>query len=188
VPNPSDQPPASILGVHCADMESMQDDFFATLGAQIKILLAADAPNISAVTPRSPHSSASFALDRLTMWVRLPSGRLIRYIQGHFGSATMRGSSLGGLRDCFSMTLRGICPWDIPTGAVTLRTGSGATPGRVVAGLTGDPRSRVRCAVTRHRGLQKRAVDRRGLNCKPQAEQAMLIPMLMVPARSSRPH
>src|SRR5262249_14130478 len=51
--------------------------------------------------------SASFALVRLTMSVRLPSRRLIRYIRGHFGSAAMRGSNLDGLRDWFSVTLCG---------------------------------------------------------------------------------
>src|SRR5262249_13881853 len=79
------------------------------------------------------HSSASFALVRLTISVRLPSCRLIRYMPGHFGLATKRGSSLGGLR--LSVTLCGFCPSDIPMVAVTLRTASVAMPGRVTPTL-----------------------------------------------------
>src|SRR5262249_35544117 len=114
------------------------------------------------------------ALDRLTISVRLPSRRLIRYIPGHFGSATMRGFTLGGLRGCLSVTLCGFCPRDIPTGAVTLRTASWLTPGRVAGTLTGVPRSRARCAAFRQRGLQNRAVDRRGVNGTLQAAQMAL--------------
>src|SRR5215472_17925326 len=69
-------------------------------------------------------TSASFALVRLIMSVRLPSRRLIRYIPGHFGSATMRGSSLGGLRGCLSVTLWGFCPLEMSTVAVALRNAS----------------------------------------------------------------
>src|SRR5262249_3278810 len=67
-------------------------------------------------------------------------------------------------------------------GAVTLRTASVATPGRVTAILIGVPRLRARCAATRQRGLQKRAVERCGLNCEPQAKQVALMP----PARRVR--
>jgi hypothetical protein len=84
----------------------------------------------------------------------------------------MRGSSLGGLR--VSVTLFGFCPSDIPMVAVTLRTASVATLGRVVATLIGVPRSRARCVAFRQRGLQKRAVERCGLNCEPQAGQVAL--------------
>jgi hypothetical protein len=84
----------------------------------------------------------------------------------------MRGSSLRGLR--LSVTLFGFCPPDIPTGVVTLRTAPTPTPGRVAATLIAIPRSRARCVAFRHRGLQKRAVERCGLNGAPQAEQAAL--------------
>src|SRR5262249_23621785 len=102
-----------------------------------------------------------------------PPGRLIRYIPGHFESGTMRGSSLAALR--LSVTLCRFCPPDIPTGAVTLRTASAATPGRVMAVLIGVPRLRIRCAATRQRELQKRAVERCGLNGEPQARQVALM-------------
>src|SRR6516165_11062234 len=117
--------------------------------------------------------SASRQRVKFAMSERLPSGRLIRYIPGHFGSGTMRGSSLAGLR--FSVTLCGFCPPDIPTGAVTLRTAPAATPGRVAAILIGVARLRVRCAATRQRGPQKRAVERCGLNGEPQARQVALM-------------
>jgi hypothetical protein len=97
-----------------------------------------------------------------------PSGLLTRYMPGHFGSGTMRGSSLGGLR--LSVTLCGFCPSDKETGVVTLRTASAAALGRVAAVPIGIPRSRVRCAPTLQRGPQKRAVERLGLSCEPQCE------------------
>src|SRR5260221_3924333 len=105
------------------------------------------------------------------MSVRLPSRRLIRYIPGHFGSETMRGSNLEGLRGCVSVTLCGFCPSVVLMVAVTLRTASGATLGRVGAILMGVPRSRARCAAFRQRGLHNRAVDRQRVNATPQAEQ-----------------
>jgi len=111
----------------------------------------------------------------------VPSARLSRNMFGHFGSPTIRGSSLGALR--LSVTFCSFCPSATPIDAVTLRTASGATPGRVAGTLTGIPRSRARCVAFRHRGLQKRAVERRGLNCRPQAEQAML---MMPPRERSR--
>src|SRR5262249_15336237 len=74
------------------------------------------------------------------------------------------------------VTLCGFWPSHIPTDAVTLRTASGATLGRVTAALTEVPRSRARCVAFRQRELQKRAVERCGLNCTPQAEQAILMP------------
>src|SRR5262249_465285 len=108
------------------------------------------------------------------------SGRLIRYMPGHFGSGTMRGSSLGGLR--LSVTLcdfcRDFCPPDIPLGVVTLRTAFRPTPGRVAATLIGIPRSRARCVTFRHRGLQKRAVERCGLKCEPHTGQLALMTRL----------
>src|SRR5262249_3084316 len=103
-----------------------------------------------------------------------PSGRLIRYIPGHFGSGTIRGSSLGALR--LSVTLSGFCSPDIPMVDVTLIPASAATPGRLTATLIGAPRSRARCEVFRQRELQKRAVERCGLNCKPQVRQVALMP------------
>src|SRR5262249_46042662 len=125
-------------------------------------------------TISTPHDkSASFALDRLTISVRLPSRRLIRYIPGHFGSATMRGFMFGGLRGGLIVPLRGVCPLEMSMVAVTLRTASAATLGRFTATLTGVPRSRVRCAAFRQRGLQKRAVDRCSLNCAPQAAHSV---------------
>src|SRR5215831_20603152 len=118
------------------------------------------------------HSKASLARVRLTISVSDPSGLLTRYIPGHFGSGTMRGSSLGGLR--LSVTLCGFCPSDKETGVVTLRTASAAALGRVAAVPIGIPRSRARCAATLQRGLQKRAVERLGLSCEPQARQVAL--------------
>src|SRR5262245_20292719 len=102
------------------------------------------------------------------MSLSLPPGRRRRYIPGHFGSGTMRGSSLGGLR--LSVTLCGFCPSDRETGVVTLRIASAPALGRVAAVPVGIPRSRVRCAATLQRGLQKRAVERLGLSCEPQCE------------------
>src|SRR5262245_66178291 len=99
-----------------------------------------------------------------------PPGIRMRYMPGHLGSARILGSSLG----CLSVTLCGFCPADISMVAVTLRTASVATLGRVAATLIGVPRPRARCAATRQRGLQKRAVERWGLNCEPQAEQVAL--------------
>jgi hypothetical protein len=107
------------------------------------------------------------------MSVRLPSRRLIRYIRGHFGSSTMCGSRLGGLRGCLSVTLWSFCPLEMSMVAVTLRTASGATLGRFTATLMGVPRSRARCAAFRQRGLQKRAVERCSLNCTPQAAHSL---------------
>ena len=92
----------------------------------------------------------------------------------------MRGSSLGALR--LSVTFLSFCPSDTLSVAVTLRNALGAVPGRVAVALKGVPRSRARCVAFRQRGLQKRAVERRGLNCRPQAEQAMF----MTPARRAR--
>src|SRR5262249_40502694 len=112
-------------------------------------------------------------LVRLTMSVRLLSGRLIRYIPGHFGSAAMRGFMFGGLRGCLSVTPCVFCSSEIPMVAVTLRNASGATLGRVGATLVGVPRSRVRCAAFRQRGLQNRAVERCNLNCAPQAAHSL---------------
>src|SRR5262249_31720909 len=130
------------------------------------------------------HGKASLARVRLTISVSDPSGLLTRYMPGHFGSGTMRGSNLARLR--LSVTLCGFCPPDIPMGAVTLRTASVATPGRVTAILIGIPRSRARCAATLQRGLQKRAVQRCGLNCEPQAKQVALMPP-PIPCRPSGP-
>src|SRR5215475_10559232 len=129
-------------------MESMQDDFLAALGEQIKILLASTRRIFRL------HSRASIALVRLSMSVRLPSRRLIRYIRGHFGSATMRGFMVGGLRAFLSVTLCGFSPSVVLMVAVTLRTASGAPLGRVTATLMGVARSRARCAAFLQRGLQ----------------------------------
>src|SRR5262245_60878261 len=107
-----------------------------------------------------------------------PSGCLIRYIPGHFESGMIRGSSLVGLR--LSVTLSGLCPADIPIDVVTLRTASVARLGRVTAVLIGIPRSRARCETFRQRGLQKRAVERCGLNGEPQAGHVAL---MMAPIR-----
>jgi len=70
-------------------------------------------------------------------------------------------------------------------GVVTLRTASVATPGRVAATLIGIPRSRARCVAFRHRGLQKRAVERCGLNREPQARQVSAL-MVTPPTRHRR--
>jgi hypothetical protein len=118
--------------------------------------------------------SASRQRVKFAMSESEPSGRLTRYMPGHFGSGTMCGSSLRGLR--LSVTLCGFCPSDISMGAVTLRTAPGATLGRVAALVRGVPRSRLRFAATRHRGPQKRAVERWGLNCEPQAGQVAPLP------------
>src|SRR5262245_37195635 len=105
------------------------------------------------------------------MSVKLPSRRLIRYIPGHFGSATMRGSSLGGLRGCLSVTLGGFSPSGVLIVAVTLGNALGARPERVAGTIAAVPRSRARCAAFRQRGLQNRAVDRCRVNGTLQAEQ-----------------
>src|SRR5262252_6847604 len=97
------------------------------------------------------HSKASLARVRLSISVSDPSGLLTRYMPGHFGSGTIRGSSLRGLR--LSVTFRRFCPSDKETGVVTLRTASAAALGRVTAILIDVPRLRVRCAATRQRGL-----------------------------------
>src|SRR5215831_2201767 len=122
---------------------------------------------------------------KFAMSEREPSGRLIRYIPGHFESGTMRGSSLGGLR--LSVTLSGFCLSDIPIVVVTLRTASRPTPGRVAATLTGVPRSRARCEIFRQRELQKRAVERCGLNCKPQVRQVALMTPRVRVSPSAKP-
>src|SRR5262249_7326032 len=119
------------------------------------------------------HSKASLARVRLTISVSDPSGLLTRYMPGHLGSGTMRGSSLGGLR--LSVTFCRFCPSDKETGVVTLRTASAAALGRVAAVRIGIPRSRARCAATLQRGLQKRAVERCGLNGEPQARRVALM-------------
>jgi hypothetical protein len=124
------------------------------------------------ICAQTPHDkSASFALARVTMSVRLPSRRLIRYISGHFGSGTMRGSNVGSLRDCLSVTRCVFCSSDVPMAAVTLTTASWPTLGRVAGTRTSVPRSRARCAAFRQRGLQSRAVDRRRANGSLQVEQ-----------------
>src|SRR5262249_11241132 len=114
--------------------------------------------------------SASRARVRFTMSERLPSGRLIRYMPGQCSSGMMRGSRR------LSVTLCGFCPSDISTVAVTLRTASVATLGRVAATLIGVPRPRARCAATRQRGPQKRAVERWGVKGLWQVWQVALIP------------
>jgi hypothetical protein len=113
------------------------------------------------------------------MSLRPPSGRRSRNMVGHFASGAMRGSRLRGL--LLSVTSRGLCRSDIPMGAVTLRTASGATLGRLAVLVRGVPRSRVRFAATRHRGPQKRAVERCDLNCRPQVEQAIFMTRLSAP-------
>jgi hypothetical protein len=123
----------------------------------------------------TPHEkSASFVRVKFTMSLRLPSGRRSRNMAGHLASGTMRGSSLGGLR--LSVTRFDFWSLDRPGVGVTLRTASTATPGRVIATLMGAPRSRARCVAFRQRELQKRAVERCGLKCEPQARQVALMP------------
>src|SRR5262249_33975071 len=140
----------------------------APLPAWVVVLLAKICADIDA--------SASFARIKLTMSESPPPSSGMRYMPGHLGSARILGSSLRDL--CFRVTLCGFCPADMTWGAVTQRTPSGATLGRVAAILICVPRSRARRAATRHRGLQKRAVERCGLNGAPQAEQAALTPPL----------
>src|SRR5262249_6336786 len=150
VPSPGDQEAGKVISVSRVDMLCISLDLTASRRRKVEW-----------ATISAPHDkSASFALDRLTMSVRMPSRRLIRYIPGHFGSAAMRGSNLGGLRDWFSVTLCGFCSSEISTVVVTLRTASRPTLGRVAGTLMGVPRSRARCAALRQRGLQKRAVER----------------------------
>src|SRR5215469_2270220 len=61
VPNPSNQPSASILGLHCADMASVQHDFAATLGWKIKVI---------APTPWRWYMSHCFVPSNLPRFVR----------------------------------------------------------------------------------------------------------------------
>src|SRR5262249_35171587 len=105
-----------------------------------------------------------------------PSGRLIRYIRGHFASGRMVAWNAKGLV-AVSASLDaslGKCAPSRVCEAV------GRYKGVLAASLA--LQSRFRCAAIRHRGLQKRAVARRGLNFRPQAEQAMSMMPLMARA------
>src|SRR5262249_42231320 len=113
-------------------------------------------------------ASASLARVKFTMSEGEPSGRLIRYMPGQAGSGAMRESSR------LSVTLLDFCPSDDSTGPVTLRTASAVAPGRAPVTRTVAPRSRARCVAFRQRELQKRAGERCGSNCDPQAVQVVL--------------